>query len=141
MSEDAFEDLGVLIVDDEKFSLKFLENILNGIGVGRVVAASDAGEALHILSATAAGELDLLIADIRMPEMDGYELTRRIRYGAAAAYKDIAILILTSVITDETLRRARTHRIDAQMAKPPSGDVLRLEIREALRHAAERAQA
>ena len=111
MSEVAFEDLGVLIVDDENFSLKFLENILNGIGVGRVVAASDAGEALHILSAT------------------------------AAAYKDIAILILTSVITDETLRRARTHRIDALVAKPPSGDVLRLEIPEALRRAAERAQA
>jgi DNA-binding response OmpR family regulator len=76
-----------------------------------------------------------------MPDMDGYELTRRVRYGTVARHKNVAILVLTSAFTEENLRHARTHRIDSLVAKPPSVDVLRLEIEAALKHAEARVAA
>ena len=128
----------VLIVDDEPFSLKFLAQVLRNIGIGEIVSAAGGGEALEKLAELADEELDLIVADIQMPDMDGYELTRRVRYGAVPRHKDVAILILSSSMTEENLRHARTHKIDSLVAKPPTVDVLRLEIDAALQHAAAR---
>ena len=138
MSELDFGALRALIVDDEMFSRKVLSQVLNRVGIRDVVDAEGGAEALAMLNELADQRLDVIVADIRMPDMDGYELTRRIRYGTVAAHKDVAIVILSGHLSDENLRHARTHKIDALVAKPASVDVLKLEIAEAIKRAAAR---
>ena len=52
-----------------------------------------------------------------------------------AAHKDVAIVIMSGDLSGENLRHARTHKIDALVAKPASVDVLKLEIPEAIKRA------
>ena len=117
-----------MIIDDEVFSRRFLTRVLEAIGVAKVIETSGPNEALAKLGELGPDELDLVITDIEMPEMTGYEFSRKIRFGAVPPYKDIPILILSGELSEENLRRARTHRVDAVVAKPPSVDVLRLEL-------------
>jgi CheY-like chemotaxis protein len=67
-------NLRVLLVDDDPDSLEFVVFVLEQAGA-EVTAVSSAIEALHRLSTT---RFDLLLSDIGMPEMDGYELMHHI---------------------------------------------------------------
>ena len=138
MTEFDFGHLRALIVDDEAVSRKALSLVLNSVGITEVVEAEGGTEALAKLSELADERLDVVVVDIEMPGMDGYELTRRIRYGAVAAHKDVAIVILTGHFSEEYLRHARTHQIDALVAKPATIEVLKQEIEAAVKQAEDR---
>jgi len=64
--------------------------------------------------------------------MDGYELARRIRYGTVPRYKDIPVLMLTGQNTEDNAQKARIHKIDGYIIKPPKVDVLETHIKKAL---------
>jgi two-component system response regulator AlgR len=64
----------ILIVEDEELVRKFIGRVLTDAGYD-TVSASNAGEALEILKSLV---VDLVVADIRMPGMDGLELGARI---------------------------------------------------------------
>jgi CheY-like chemotaxis protein/signal transduction histidine kinase len=81
----------VLLVDDDMRNVYSLCAVLDGLDMQVVVAASGA-EALEKLSA--ARDFQLILMDIMMPEMDGYETTRRIR--RLAGYADIPVIALTA---------------------------------------------
>ena len=132
MSEENLAAVNILVVDDEPFSLKTVESVLEGIGIGAVLTAPDGAAALDLLAATET-ELHAVICDIEMPELTGYEFVRRLRYGAVPQYKDVPVLMLTGHDTPKNLRRARTHRIDGFIVKPPTADVLRREILDAVK--------
>ena len=132
MSEESLAAVNILVVDDEPFSLKTVESVLEGIGIGEVLTAPDGAAALDLLASTET-ELHAVICDIEMPELTGYEFVRRLRYGAVPQYKDVPVLMLTGHDTPKNLRRARTHRIDGFIVKPPTADVLRREILDAVK--------
>ncbi len=111
---------------------------MKGLGVREIFTAESGEDALEKLATYGQGELDVVISDIEMPDMDGYELSRQIRYGTVPQHQGIALVILTGHHTDENILHARTHKIDSLVAKPPSIAVLRLEIEEALKRAAAR---
>ncbi len=67
-----------------------------------------------------------------MPEMTGYEFVRQVRYGTVPRFKDVPILILTGQATEKNVQRAQTHKINGFVTKPPTVDILRLEIHAAL---------
>ncbi len=131
MTGDVFASVTVLVVEDEAFSRRFLVRVLNTIGIAQVLIAENGVKALELLEATDSA-IDLVISDIEMPEMNGYELVRRLRYGAVARFKDIPILILTGKNTEENLRKGRFHKINGYVVKPPKADALRAHIAEAL---------
>ncbi|HKB85945.1 MAG TPA: response regulator transcription factor [Ignavibacteriaceae bacterium] len=79
----------VLLVDDEKDIVEFLEYNLNQEGF-EVITAYDGLEALQKLT----GKPDLIILDIMMPNMDGFEVCRRIRENKA--YAEIPVIFLTA---------------------------------------------
>ena len=114
----------VLVVDDEAFSQKFVIRVLGTLGVDKVITADNGAHALEVL-ASADPPVDLVISDIEMPEMDGFELARRIRWGAVPQYKNIPFLMLTGQDTEKNVQKGRIHRIDGFIVKPPKADELR----------------
>ncbi|MBT4889519.1 MAG: response regulator [Rhodospirillales bacterium] len=121
----------VLVVEDEAFSLRFVSRILQKIGITSVLEAENGTDALTVLE-DSENKIDLIITDIEMPEMDGYELVRRVRYGAVPQYKDIPILMLTGQDTDSNVQKARIHKINGYIVKPPKIDQLQMFIEGAL---------
>jgi len=131
MAEDAFKYLKVLVVDDEDYSQQLVVLVLEKLGVSNVSVARNGKHALEVLG-SALEPFDLVISDIEMPEMGGFELARMIRYGTVPQYKDIPILMLTGHSTEENVQKGRIHRIQGFIVKPPSADVLKKYMTRAL---------
>ena len=131
MSDTDYSTVKAMVIDDEAFARKFVTRLLEAIGIGHVVTAASGADALAQL-AEPDTDIDLVICDIEMPEMTGYEFVRRIRYGTVPRFKDVPILILTGHATEKNVQRAQTHKINGFVTKPPTVDILRLEIHAAL---------
>lgn len=131
MSDGEFASINVLAVEDEEFAQRITSKILESIGVNEVFMANNGVEALALLDSTKA-RIDLVICDIEMPEMDGYEFVRRIRYGTVPAYKEVPIIMLTGKDTEKNVRSARIHKINGFIVKPPQIDNVRQHFRNAL---------
>ena len=102
----------VLAVDDEADSLSLLAFILEQEGA-KVTTATSATEAIKML---AESTFELLISDIRMPEVDGYELMRQIRsMPSQAAIRAIA---LTAYAGEFDRQQAREAGFQQHLAKP-----------------------
>lgn len=88
----------ILIVDDEKTNIDVLVNLLNG--EFRAIIAKNADQALKRLESIEE-KIDLILLDILMPEMDGYELSRRLKNNILT--KNIPIMFITalSMVEDE----------------------------------------
>ena len=110
----SLEGLKVMIVEDEDDTRDMLEHALQSYGASVLVAAS-AAEALQQI----AGEQpDILISDIGLPNMDGYELLARVRSEMPETLRDIPAVALTAYSTDEHKERSRLAGYQAHISKP-----------------------
>jgi len=100
----------ILVVDDDPHLLKMLVDTLAGIGY-RTVAARDGIEALDILRRDEVGSFDLMITDIKMPNMDGIGLLKRAR----RYHPDLPVLFITGVASEDVIGEASP---DGFLAKP-----------------------
>jgi len=121
MSEEKYS---ILIVDDEQVVRDSLLHWFSEEGYEVEVAAS-AGEALSRL---AARDLDLVIADIRMPGMDGLELLEKIR----SEQLDTSVIVMTGYASVESAVRALKHGAFDYITKPFDPDDLSVAVRNAL---------
>ncbi len=81
----------VLIVDDDPFNMNLLVNLMKKAGIQPLVA-TDGLEALELLKNT---EPDVILLDIMMPEMDGFEVCRRLKANPKTAY--IPVLFMSAL--------------------------------------------
>jgi len=88
------EKVRVLVVDDEETVRKLLQRILEGAGY-QVATAANGKEALYKVSL---GETELVLLDIKMPEMSGIEVLSKL----TAESPDICAIMVTSVVETET---------------------------------------
>ncbi len=114
----------ILVVDDEPKMRRVLEIMLEKIGYG-VYSAANGVEALEIFAHDA---IDLIITDLRMPEMDGVELLAKIRSKNA----DLPVIVITAHGTVETAVTAMRHGASDYLLRPFDIDVLELAIERAL---------
>jgi CheY-like chemotaxis protein/nitrogen-specific signal transduction histidine kinase len=105
-------DIHVLAVDDDLDTLELLRRMLEGRGA-RVTTAASAAEALAALSQ----EPDLLVSDIGLPEMDGYELMRNIR-AESSHLGPMPAIALTAFVRPEDRTRALGAGYQSHLAKP-----------------------
>lgn len=101
----------VLAIDDQPVNLRLLDAVLTPRG-HRVLTAPSGAEGLALLETQ---EVDLVLLDIVMPEMDGYEVCRRIRAGAATAF--LPVVMITASGSDQRLA-ALTAGADDFVTKP-----------------------
>ena len=103
----------VLVVDDLDFNRRVIKSMLNKLGV-TILEASDGQAALDILKNH---QCDLLIMDMRMPVLDGFEASRRIRSGLSA-YRNIPILGLSGNLDNASLKMAKQSGMNDCLIKP-----------------------
>ncbi len=112
-----------LIVDDSEDTIAMLEELLT-ISGARVRTATSGAEALRI---AAAGEFDVVLSDISMPEMDGYEFLQRLRQ--IEGKQHVPVLAITGFGRRGDVERARAAGFYAHLTKPLNlqalADVLR----------------
>jgi NADH:ubiquinone oxidoreductase subunit E len=106
----------VLVVDDEQIVLKSCERILAPEGYD-VSTSTSARQALTMLQGK---EYDLVITDIKMPEMDGLEFIRQVR----AKVPDMSIVLITGYPSQESIKEALALRIIDYLPKPFSPALL-----------------
>jgi len=116
----------ILVVDDDPINRRVLSRYLIGMG-HKTVLAESGPEALSLLTP----EIDLVLSDIIMPEMDGFELVRAIR--AEALWDDIPVVMVTTLGD----RQARLEAVQAgaidYINKPLDELELRIRIAATLR--------
>ena len=110
----SLEGLRVLIVDDETDALDLMTVELAQHGAV-VTGATNAADAFKIL---AAGEIDLLISDIGMPLMDGYDLIRELRKKEISAGAHLPAVALTAYARVQDRMRAIMAGYSTHVAKP-----------------------
>lgn len=110
---DALSELRILVVEDEKDTLDFLVRFLAAQGA-QVVPARSADEALALLPDSGT---NLLISDIGLPGIDGYELLQRIRESDGEA-SGIPAIALTAYARAEDRARAFRSGYQGHLAKP-----------------------
>jgi CheY-like chemotaxis protein len=108
------QGLRILIVDDETDALDLISMELAQHGA-KVTPASSAAEALQSLSREA---FDVMISDIGMPQMDGYDLIRQIRKQEVGTQKPIPAIALTAYARVQDRMRAILAGYSTHVAKP-----------------------
>jgi len=108
-----FKGASLLIVEDNKINQKVLISLLSTSGI-RIVIAEDGKEALQKLESE--GPFDLVLMDINMPVMDGYEATRHIRM--QEKYADLPVVSLTGLGLPEEIAKMYAIGMNRHLLKP-----------------------
>jgi len=118
----------ILIVDDDSaFLLSLAEGLLSQESNFRVFTANNGKEALSMLESQ---EIDLVITDLKMPEMDGFELVGHI----TQQYKDLPVIIITAFGTPDIEKDLRKLGNFQYLEKPLDFNTLEEKISEGLKH-------
>ena len=109
--------LSILVVDDMKFSCEFIRRALIQEGYNSIEVVNSASEALtHIQD----NPVDVVLADWLMPEMDGLELTKRIRQFDEEQNHYTGIVLLTAKDDISSISTAFEEGVDDYIVKPPN---------------------
>ncbi len=116
----------ILVVEDTEDNRQILRDLLGAAGF-EIVEAEDGAAGV---AAAEREKPDLILMDIQLPVMDGYEATRRIK--ANAALKHIPIIAVTSYALSGDEEKARAAGCDGYVTKPFSPRQLLAKVREHL---------
>lgn len=117
----------ILVVDDDKNTRLLLNAVLESEGY-KVICAKDGAEALDIMDEN---HIDLVVLDIMMPNMDGYEFTKELR----AANNDLPILMVSAKQLPADRKQGFLVGTDDYMTKPVDDEEMLLRIKALLRRA------
>lgn len=114
---DDFKGCRVLLTDDNELNREIAQEILEDFEM-IVDTADDGTAAVEKMMNAAAGDYDFILMDIKMPIMDGFEATRRIRALPDKAVAGTPVIALTAYTDDESKQFAEAAGMDAITAKP-----------------------
>jgi two-component system cell cycle response regulator DivK len=116
----------ILVVEDQEDNMQILRDLLSSAGY-EMIEAQDGEAAVRI---AVSDRPDLILMDIQLPLLDGYEATRRIR--ADPAMRAIPIIVVTSYALSGDEAKARAAGCDGYVSKPYSPRQLLAKIHEYL---------
>ena len=102
----------VFLVEDEPDIRMMARFMLEGAGH----AVHEAGTGQEAIAALARTPFDVLVLDIRLPDMDGWEVLRHVR--AQEGLADVPVLVMSAHSSGETRARARVEGCDGYLVKP-----------------------
>ncbi|MBM4322770.1 MAG: response regulator [Deltaproteobacteria bacterium] len=118
----------ILVVDDDKIIVETIVQALEEDEYGyEMISASDGFEAGLQISHF---KPDLLILDIMMPDINGYEVCQRVK--SSPETKDVKIVVLSAYLNDEAFTQMKEYGADACFSKPLPLEQLRYEVAKLL---------
>jgi len=124
--------LKVLVVDDQPLMHAMLRNILQKIGFKKIFLAADGNEALNILKTENIG---LVLTDLNMPNVTGYELLQKIRQSQSSSssvlssyQKDLPVIVISCEDEQEKVIKAIQAGADNFIIKPFTVQMVREKI-------------
>lgn len=105
----------ILVIDDEELVIYSLKRLLKREGY-EVTVASNGAEALELIKET---DFDLVVSDIRMPELDGIEVVRKMREYFLENNKNLVpVVLITGYSNDESAKQAQELKVVDYLHKP-----------------------
>lgn len=123
-SPDSLEGLNFLVAEDNELNAEILSELLQMKGASCVICENGSA-AVERFQSSGENEFAMILMDVQMPIMDGYQATRLIRDSDHPQAKDIPIIAMTANAFSEDVRNALFAGMNAHMAKPV--DIKRLE--------------
>ena len=115
--------MNILIAEDNELNMEIAEFILQN-GNANVTKAWNGKEAVSIFENSVPGTFDVILMDIMMPVMDGYEAAKMIRASDRDDAAQIPIIAMTANAFTEDKLRARKAGMNDHISKPVSGEKL-----------------
>jgi two-component system chemotaxis response regulator CheY len=137
LTPEEFQNLHVLVIEDEDFIRRLIVRLLREIGIQMIYEATDGREGLEVLESRS-GDVDLVLCDLEMPKMDGLQFIRGVRSDKTQKIAQLPIIVLTGHSEDAVVRGAVSMNIDGYVVKPVSKKVLVERIVHAMRNAAKK---
>ena len=107
------DDVKILIVDDEETSLMYLEVLLSD-SFNEILVAKNGFEAIELCKGNP--DIDIILMDLKMPQMDGYTATQEIR----SFNSDVVIIAQSAHASDENIKKALDLGCNDYITKPVS---------------------
>jgi CheY-like chemotaxis protein len=127
----------ILVVEDNQVNLMLIEAQMGELGY----QADFAENGVEALKLWQSGKYNLLMTDIRMPEMDGYELIKQVRSQEKVTAKTSSIIVISANAMDDDVKRCIEAGADDVMSKPFTMEDIRNTVKKwSLRHSRYRHQ-
>ena len=123
VSEKSIKGLHVLLAEDNELNMEIAEFVLQNEGA-EVTKAWNGQETVELFRKSESGEFDVILMDIMMPVLNGYEAARRIRSLDREDAKKIPIIAMTANAFTEDRIRAKEAGMDEHVAKPVDAELL-----------------
>ena len=133
VSEKSIKGMHVLLAEDNELNMEIAEFLLQNEGA-EVTKARNGQEIVELFRKSEAGEFDVILMDIMMPIINGYEAAKRIRSLDREDAKKIPIIAMTANAFTEDRIRAKEAGMDEHVAKPIDVELLIKVIHKLVKH-------
>ena len=123
VSEKSIKGLHILLAEDNELNMEIAEFMLQNEGAD-VIKAWNGQEAVELFRKSEPGEFDVILMDIMMPVMNGYEATKMIRSLDREDAKEVPIIAMTANAFTEDRIKAKAAGMDEHVAKPVDVELL-----------------
>ena len=121
--EASIRGMHILLAEDNELNMEIAEFMLQNEGAV-VTKAWNGQEAVELFEKSRSGKFDVILMDIMMPVMNGYEATKRIRSLDREDAKEVPIIAMTANAFTEDRIRAKEAGMNEHVAKPVDGELL-----------------
>lgn len=115
-NDQSLSDIKVMVVDDNQYNREIACELLRENGA-HIIECASGSEAVDYIKYRN-GIVDIILMDVCMPDMDGFEATRLIRQLEKDRWQDIPIVVMTANAFDEDRKKALEHGMNGHIAKP-----------------------
>lgn len=125
--EVSFVGKSILLVEDNELNCEISREVLEDFGI-KVSMAEDGSVALNMMKKAKPGDYDLILMDVQMPIMDGFEATRKIRALPDKRIAEIPIIAMTANAFAEDCQAALDAGMNEHVTKPVDFDKLKVTL-------------
>lgn len=108
----------ILYVEDNKDQITFFSRVINKLGDYNFVASEDGQSAIEILEKDKSFEPEMILLDINLPGMNGFEILQYVR--TKTTYKNVPVVMFTSSDSEGDIKKSYAYGANAYLVKPES---------------------